>query len=96
MAEMRLGNYRMDRGGIREIFTSGEMQAFVAEVTGTLAAKANDDASEHHVWHEPLELPAYEGVTKVGHSTAMGVVRPVGPDGFLDQHIYHTLDGLNH
>ena len=96
MADIRLGNYRMDRAGIREVFTSGAMQAFVADSTQALASEANDNAASHHVDHQPIDLPAYEGVTKVGHSTAMGVVRPVGPDGFLDQALYHTLDGLNH
>ena len=96
MASARFGNFRPDSGGIREIFTSGSMQAAVGEVAEGLAAQANSIASGHHIDHKPIEGEPYAANVHVGRATAMGFVNMVGREGHLDNAIYHTLDSLNH
>lgn len=96
--EVRFGDFRPDSAGISEIFTSGAMQAALREVAEPLAAKASGAARAnlHHGGFKDEESEPYEAVVKVATHTAIGHVWPATEQGFTDQKLNHTLDGLNH
>lgn len=92
--EMAFGDFRPNSPGIIEVFTSGGMQAALAECASGLESRANGGA---HLSHATRGMPApYEGGTKVLDRTAIGYVRTANRAGRADQAAHHTLDSINH
>jgi len=91
MGEFSVSDFRPDRGGIAEVWTSGGMQSALAGVASAKEAEAN--AIGHlHGPHGRL----YEGGVDVLGMTAVGYVSTAGHLGGVDQAYHHTLDSINH
>lgn len=92
--DMSFSDFRPNSGGIIEVFTSGGMQAALAEVAAQLEAQANAAA---HLSHATHGIPApYEGGVDVLSRTAIGYVSAANRAGRADQAAHHTLDSINH
>lgn len=91
MASFHLSDFRPNSAGIIAVFTSGGMQAALADAAGQLGARAN--AIGHlHGPHGTL----YQDGVDVLDRTAVGYVSTLGYLGRVDQHYHHTLDSINH
>lgn len=92
--EMAFGDFAPNSAGIVEVFTSGGMQAALAEAAGQLESQANAMA---HLSHATNGMPApYESGVDVLDRTAVGYVSTANRAGRADQAAHHTLDSINH
>lgn len=92
--EAHLGDFVPNSGGIIEVWTSGGMQAALAEAASRLEAEANSIA---HLSHATNGFPApYESGVDVLSRTAVGYITTANRAGRADQSAHHTLDAINH
>lgn len=92
--DAHLGDFRPNAAGIVEVFTSGGMQAALAEAAAALEAEANASA---HLSHATRGMPEpYAGGVDVLSHTAVGYVTTANRAGRADQAAHHTLDSINH
>ena len=92
--EMAFGDFKPDRAGIVEVFTSGGMQAALSEAAARLEGEAN---ALGHLSHATTGKPRlYKSGVDVLDRTAVGYVTTDGRDGRADQAAHHTLDSINH
>lgn len=92
--EAYLGDFEPDRGGIIAVWTSGGMQAALAEAASQLEAQANGAA---HLSHATRGMPTpYTSGVDVLDRTAVGYVMTANRAGAADQSAHHTLDNINH
>lgn len=92
--EAYLGDFVPNSAGIIEVWTSGGMQAALAEAAGELESQANDAAHLSHATHG-FPQPYTSGVDVLDR-TAVGYVSTANRAGRNDQHAHHTLDSINH
>lgn len=90
-SEFRLGDFRPNTGGIREVFCSGGMQDSLLE----MALDLEDQACAIGHLHGPHDR-LYESGVDVLRGTAVGYVTTNGYLGEVDQAYHHTLDSVNH
>ena len=90
--DLAFGDFRPDRGGIIEVFTSGGMQAALEEEASRLEEQANASA---HLSHDP-DRPEYVSGVDVLDRTAVGYVMTGNVEAMVDQAKHHTLDSINH
>ena len=89
---MAFGDFVPNSPGIIEVFTSGGMQAALADAASKLCSQANGAANLSHAKNDP----EYVSGVDVLDRTAVGYVMTGNVEAMVDQAKHQTLDNINH